>query len=74
MGRRKERKLAAKGAAGRRVKLDLFADPPGDLGGSSVQDEVGGEEESKIHAELPNSPSSSGGFRQFSSKGLVEKT
>ncbi|MCD7456140.1 hypothetical protein HAX54_030715 [Datura stramonium] len=42
-----------------------------DLGGSSVQDEVGGEEDSKIHAELPNSPSSSGGFRQFSSKGLT---
>lgn len=46
----------------------------GDLGGSSVQDEVGGEEDSKIHAELPNSPLSSGGFCQFSSKGLVEKT
>ncbi|XP_049400146.1 uncharacterized protein LOC125864278 isoform X1 [Solanum stenotomum] len=60
MGRRKERKLAAKGAAGRRVKLDLFAEPSGDLGGSSVQDEVGGEEDSKIHAELPNSPLSSG--------------
>ncbi|KAJ8534408.1 hypothetical protein K7X08_016136 [Anisodus acutangulus] len=60
MGRRKERKLAAKSAAGRRVKLDLFADPSGDLGGSSVQDEVGGEEESKSPAELPNSPSSSG--------------
>ncbi|KAK4363928.1 hypothetical protein RND71_015286 [Anisodus tanguticus] len=60
MGRRKERKLAAKSAAGRRVKLDLFAEPSGDLGGSSVQDEVGGEEESKSPAELPNSPSSSG--------------
>ncbi|CAN4117836.1 unnamed protein product [Withania somnifera] len=60
MGRRKERKLAAKSAAGRRVKLDLFAEPSGDLGGSSVQDEVGGEEDSKIHAELPNSPLSSG--------------
>ncbi|XP_016439055.1 uncharacterized protein LOC107764989 isoform X2 [Nicotiana tabacum] len=60
MGRRKERKLAAKSAAGRRVKLDLFAEPSGDLGGSSIQDGVGGEEESKIHAELPNSPSSSG--------------
>ncbi|KAF3616181.1 hypothetical protein FXO38_34701 [Capsicum annuum] len=60
MGRRKERKLAAKSGGGRRVKLDLFAEPIGDLGGSSVQDEVGGEEVSKIHAELPNSPSSSG--------------
>lgn len=60
MGRRKDRKLAAKSAVGRRVKLDLFAEPSGDLGGSSVQDEVGGEEDSKIHAELPNSPSSSG--------------
>ncbi|CAN4097136.1 unnamed protein product [Withania somnifera] len=73
MGRRKKRKLAAKSAAGRRVKLDLFAEPSGDLGGSSIQDEVGGEEDSKIHA-LPNLSSSSGGFRQFSSKGLVEKT
>ncbi|XP_059301019.1 uncharacterized protein LOC132053156 isoform X1 [Lycium ferocissimum] len=60
MGRRKERKLAAKIGAGRRVKLDLFAEPSGDLGGSSVQDEVGGEEESKSPAELPNSPLSSG--------------
>ncbi|CAN4097135.1 unnamed protein product [Withania somnifera] len=59
MGRRKKRKLAAKSAAGRRVKLDLFAEPSGDLGGSSIQDEVGGEEDSKIHA-LPNLSSSSG--------------
>jgi hypothetical protein len=30
MGRRKERRLAAMAAAGRRVKLDLFLDlPPG---------------------------------------------
>jgi hypothetical protein len=28
MGRRKERRLAAKAASGRRVKLDLFLDPP----------------------------------------------
>ena len=27
MGRRKERRLAAMAAAGRRVKLDLFLDP-----------------------------------------------
>lgn len=27
MGRRKERRLAAMAAAGRRVKLDLFVDP-----------------------------------------------
>lgn len=71
MGRRKERRLAASSAAGRRVKLDLVAEPSGDLGGSSVQKEVGGDDNTKNHAGLPNSPSSSGGFRQFSSKGLI---
>ena len=40
------------------------------MGGSSVRDEVGGDLDSKNHAASPNSPSSSGGFRQFSSKGL----
>lgn len=29
MGKRKERRLAAKSAAGRRMKLDLFAEPTG---------------------------------------------
>lgn len=43
----------------------------GDLGGSSVHDDVGEDTESKERAGLPNSPSSSGGFRQFSSKGLL---
>lgn len=71
MGKRKERRLAAMTTAGRRVKLDLFAEPSGDLGGSSAQDDVGGDDNSKNHAGLPNSPSSSGGFRQFSSKGLI---
>jgi hypothetical protein len=28
MGKRKERRLAAKASSGRRVKLDLFLDPP----------------------------------------------
>lgn len=77
MGRRKERRLAAKTGGGRRVKLDLFAEPSGDLGGSSDQNEVGGNDDgTKNQAGLPNSPSTSGGFRQFSSKGLifVEKT
>ncbi|KAM7495667.1 hypothetical protein LguiB_030276 [Lonicera macranthoides] len=60
MGKRKERRLAAMTSAGRRVKLDLFAEPSGDLGGSSGQDEVGGDDDSKNHAGLPNSPSSSG--------------
>ncbi|KAL5548753.1 hypothetical protein UlMin_003984 [Ulmus minor] len=60
MGKRKERRLAAKSNAGRRVKLDLFAEPSGDLGGSTVNDEVGAEKESKNGAGLPNSPSSSG--------------
>ncbi|KAK4398644.1 hypothetical protein Sango_1339900 [Sesamum angolense] len=59
MGRRKERRLAAISAAGRRVKLDLFAEPSGDLGGSSAQEEVGGDD-AKTHAELPSSPTSSG--------------
>ncbi|KAK2979709.1 hypothetical protein RJ640_004898 [Escallonia rubra] len=92
MGKRKERRLAAMSSAGRRVKLDLFAEPsgtpvsllsirtivmfdfvlmlPGDLGGSSDKGEVGGDDDSNSRAGLPNSPSSSGGFRQFSSKGL----
>ncbi|XP_027172591.1 uncharacterized protein LOC113772203 [Coffea eugenioides] len=60
MGRRKERRLAALSAAGRRLKLDLIAEPSGDLGGSSVQKEVGGDDNTKNHAGLPNSPSSSG--------------
>lgn len=55
-------------AAGRRVKLDLFAEPSGDSGASSAQDKVGEYSDSENHAGLPNSPSSSGGFRQFSSK------
>ncbi|XVE50897.1 hypothetical protein DITRI_Ditri01bG0200100 [Diplodiscus trichospermus] len=58
MGKRKERRLAALSNAGRRVKLDLFAEPSEDLGGSSVHEEV--DEESKHRAGLPNSPSSSG--------------
>ncbi|KAL8462156.1 hypothetical protein ACS0TY_033289 [Phlomoides rotata] len=56
MGRRKERRLAAMSGAGRRVKLDLFAEPSGDLGGSSTLEEVGGNE---ILAESI-SPSASG--------------
>ncbi|CAK9148893.1 unnamed protein product [Ilex paraguariensis] len=60
MGRRKERRLAAMGATNRRVKLALFTEPSGDLGGSPVQVEVGGNDDSKNSAELPNSPSSSG--------------
>lgn len=70
MGKRKERRLAAKIGAGRRVKLDLFAEPSGDLGGSSAKDEDGKDVDSKLDQELPNSPSSSGGFCRFSSKGF----
>ncbi|EXB97662.1 Formin-binding protein 4 [Morus notabilis] len=44
---------------GRRVKLDLFAEPSGDLGGSSAHDEVGVDTDLKHRAGLPNSPSSS---------------
>lgn len=40
----------------------------GDLGGPSARGEVGGDANSKNRAGSPNSPSSSGGFRQFSSK------
>lgn len=71
MGKRKERRLAALNNAGRRVKLDLFVEPSGELGGSIVHEEVGGDP--KDTAVLPNSPSSSGGFRQFSSKGLYRE-
>ncbi|KAK8676766.1 hypothetical protein V6N13_142331 [Hibiscus sabdariffa] len=56
MGKRKERRLAAMSNAGRRVKLDLFAEPSEDLGGSSVQEEIDGEP--KHLSGLPNSPSS----------------
>ncbi|KAF2298109.1 hypothetical protein GH714_014891 [Hevea brasiliensis] len=60
MGKRKERRLAALSNAGRRVKLDLFAEPSGGLGGSSVNGEVGGDIDPTQRAGLPNSPSSSG--------------
>ncbi|KAK8691179.1 hypothetical protein V6N13_074697 [Hibiscus sabdariffa] len=62
MGKRKERRLAAMSNAGRRLKLDLFAEPS-DLGGSSVQQEIDGEP--KHLSGSPNSPSSPGGFRKF---------
>ncbi|KAK9091814.1 hypothetical protein Syun_026725 [Stephania yunnanensis] len=58
MGRRKERRLAAMSAAGRRVKLDLFAEPSGDLGGSSRKEVEGDLDQD--NAGVPNSPSSSG--------------
>ncbi|CAA0815402.1 WW domain-containing protein [Striga hermonthica] len=58
MGRRKERRLAAINAAGRRVKLDLLAEPSGDVGGSSGKEQVGGDGDPKSHA--TSSPSSSG--------------
>ncbi|KAK9941155.1 hypothetical protein M0R45_017777 [Rubus argutus] len=61
MGNRKERRrLAAMSNSGRRVKLDLFAEPSGDLGGSAEHDGLGGDVHSKGHSGLPNSPSSSG--------------
>ncbi|XBI37130.1 hypothetical protein VPH35_122524 [Triticum aestivum] len=66
MGRRKERRLAAKAASGRRVKLDLFLDPsPGE---ASMKEGVG-EENRGQQTGVPTSPSSSGGFNQFPSKG-----
>ncbi|KAK4779155.1 hypothetical protein SAY86_006683 [Trapa natans] len=60
MGKRRERRKAAMSSTGRRVKLDLFAEPSGDLGGSSAQDELEGGLDSKRSDGLPNSPSSSG--------------
>lgn len=47
----------------------------GDLGGSTVHDEVGVDTDSKPRPGLPNSPSSSGGFRSvsFLQKGLCRR-
>jgi hypothetical protein len=72
MGRRKERRLAAKAAAGgRRVKLDLFLDPS--PGGTPSKEGERGENHDQ-QTGVPTSPSSSGGFHQFPSKGFVKKT
>ncbi|XP_023728363.1 uncharacterized protein LOC111876068 isoform X1 [Lactuca sativa] len=60
MGKRKERRLAAKTAVNRRVKLDLMAEPSGDFGDSSNKEDVEGGGNSKNHAGSPDSPSSSG--------------
>ncbi|KAL2956197.1 hypothetical protein AAZX31_18G072000 [Glycine max] len=61
MGKRKERRrLAALGNAGRRVKLDLFAEPSGELGGSTLHGDAGGDTDSQHRDGSPNSPSSSG--------------
>lgn len=42
----------------------------GDLGGSTIHGDAGGDTNLQQQDGLPNSPSSSGGFCQFSSKGL----
>ncbi|KAL6909662.1 hypothetical protein ACP4OV_001321 [Aristida adscensionis] len=56
MGRRKERRLAAMAAAGRRVKLDLFLDPsPGE---ESRKEGIGGENRDQ-QTVVPTSPSPS---------------
>lgn len=65
MGRRKERRLAAKSAAGRRVKLDLSAEPTGEGESSSIQDKAGVDLDMEKQAGVPTSPASSGGFRQI---------
>ncbi|KAL9670726.1 hypothetical protein QQ045_008284 [Rhodiola kirilowii] len=70
MGKRKERRRAALSTAGRRVKLDLFAEPSGELGGSSVNENGVRDTDSKPSTGSPK-PLSSGGFRQFSSKEFV---
>ncbi|KAK1440189.1 hypothetical protein QVD17_06014 [Tagetes erecta] len=65
MGKRKDRRLTS---ANRRVKLDLLAEPSGDFGDSSNQEEVEVGGNGKHHAGSPNSPSSSGGFHQISTR------
>lgn len=40
---------------------------------SSVHDEVGGDPDKEYQAEVPNSPSSSGGFHEFILMDYVEK-
>ncbi|XP_042520886.1 uncharacterized protein LOC122094221 [Macadamia integrifolia] len=64
MGKRKERRLAALSAAGRRVKLDLFAEPSGDMGGSSVHDEVEVDKDPNSCAGVPSSSSTSGQLQE----------
>lgn len=44
----------------------------GDLDGSEVHEEVGGDTDSRQTTKLPESASSSGGFYQCSSKGLCK--
>ncbi|XP_008463033.1 uncharacterized protein LOC103501273 isoform X1 [Cucumis melo] len=60
MGKRRERRLAALSNVGRRVKLDLFAEPSGDLDGSDGHEEVGGDIDTRQTIKLPKSASSSG--------------
>ncbi|KAE9598561.1 hypothetical protein Lal_00021035 [Lupinus albus] len=60
MGNRKERRRAAHNNAGRRVKLDLFVEPSGVLGGSTVHGDAGEDASSQNRDGLLNSPSSSG--------------
>ncbi|KAK6934643.1 WW domain [Dillenia turbinata] len=60
MGKRKERRLAAQSNAGRRVKLDLFAEPSGELGGLSASEDIGGDIDPKQCSGLLKSPTSSG--------------
>ncbi|CAN6448345.1 unnamed protein product [Victoria cruziana] len=60
MGKRKERRLAAMMAASRRVKLDLFAEPPGEMVEASLNDEAGGGFDQNDHRVECKSPSSSG--------------
>ncbi|WOL19433.1 hypothetical protein Cni_G28231 [Canna indica] len=60
MGKRKERRIAAMMAASRRVKLDLFTEPSGEMVSSSLHDEVGGDLDKECPAGAPISPSSSG--------------
>ncbi|MQL84736.1 hypothetical protein Taro_017227 [Colocasia esculenta] len=61
MGKRRERRLAAMSAAGRRVKLDLFAEPSGEMVDKSSKDEIKGDPDHQDHhAGVPTSPSTSG--------------
>uniref|UniRef100_A0A1D1YYL9 Formin-binding protein 4 n=2 Tax=Anthurium amnicola TaxID=1678845 RepID=A0A1D1YYL9_9ARAE len=60
MGKRKERRLAAMSAAGRRVKLDLFAEPSGEMVDKTSNDEIRGDPVQDHYAGVPISPSASG--------------
>lgn len=60
-------------SANRRVKLDLFAEPSGDLVRTSAHDEVGGDTNQDHRDGVPTSPASSGGSHEFLFKGICKE-